>query len=110
MATRRPTEPTRSTDIAKDIPNVIKADEQLAPKSPRARAKSTTPRTRKPTTAKAPVGVAVSEDVRRGMIAEGAYLRAERRGFAPGHEKEDWLAAEAEVDGLLKARHDGTSQ
>jgi hypothetical protein len=45
----------------------------------------------------------VSEDVRRGMIAEAAYLRAERRGFAPGGEHEDWLAAEAEVDRLLKA-------
>ena len=27
-----------------------------------------------------------------------AYYRAERRGFAPGHEVEDWLAAEAEID------------
>jgi hypothetical protein len=44
------------------------------------------------------------------MIAEAAYLRAERRGFAPGSEAEDWLAAEAEVDVLLKARHGGTSQ
>jgi hypothetical protein len=35
------------------------------------------------------------------MIAESAYLRAERRGFAPGKEDEDWLAAEAEVDRLL---------
>jgi len=109
MATRRPTEPPRSPDIAKEIPNVIKADEKLAPKAPRVRAKSTTPRVKNPAGAKAPA-VAVSEDVRRGMIAEGAYLRAERRGFAPGHEKEDWLAAEAEVDALLKARHDGTPQ
>jgi hypothetical protein len=45
----------------------------------------------------------VSLDVRRGMIAEAAYLRAERRGFAPGGEAEDWLAAEAEVDRLLSA-------
>jgi len=45
----------------------------------------------------------ISEDARRGMIAEGAYLRAERRGFAPGFEVEDWLAAEAEVDALLEA-------
>jgi hypothetical protein len=44
------------------------------------------------------------------MIAEGAYLRAERRGFAPGHEEEDWIAAEAEVDALLKARYGATSQ
>jgi hypothetical protein len=26
-----------------------------------------------------------------------AYLMAERRGFEPGHETEDWLAAEREV-------------
>jgi hypothetical protein len=45
----------------------------------------------------------VSADRRRGMIAEAAYLRAERRGFAPGGEEEDWLAAEAEVDRLLSA-------
>lgn len=35
------------------------------------------------------------------MIAEAAYYRAERRGFAPGHEIENWVAAEAEVDTLL---------
>jgi Protein of unknown function (DUF2934) len=39
-----------------------------------------------------------SDPVRRqAMIAEGAYYRAERRGFAPGHELDDWLAAEAEL-------------
>ena len=37
------------------------------------------------------------------MIAESAYLRAERRGFAPGHEVDDWFAAEREVDALLSA-------
>ena len=44
---------------------------------------------------------AVSDDQRRGMIAEAAYFHAERRGFAPGGAVEDWLAAEAEVDALL---------
>ena len=38
------------------------------------------------------------------MIAEAAYLRAAARGFAPGHELEDWLAAEAEVDARLGRR------
>jgi hypothetical protein len=33
----------------------------------------------------------------QARIAEAAYYRAERRGFAPGGEIEDWLAAEAEV-------------
>lgn len=32
------------------------------------------------------------------QIQEVAYYKAEQRGFAPGHELEDWLAAEAEVD------------
>lgn len=35
--------------------------------------------------------------LRHAMIAEAAYYRAERRGFAPGHEVEDWLQAEAEL-------------
>ena len=35
---------------------------------------------------------------RHNLIAEAAYLIAERRGFAPGHELSDWLAAEREVD------------
>ncbi len=33
----------------------------------------------------------------RDMTAEAAYYRAMQRGFAPGHELEDWLAAEEEV-------------
>jgi hypothetical protein len=36
------------------------------------------------------------EDVRK-LISEAAYYRAKRRGFAPGHELEDWVQAEAEV-------------
>jgi hypothetical protein len=35
---------------------------------------------------------------REARIAEAAYWRAERRGFVPGHELDDWLDAEKEVD------------
>lgn len=35
---------------------------------------------------------------RRELIQVAAYLRAERRGFEPGHDVEDWLMAEAEID------------
>ncbi len=38
---------------------------------------------------------------RCAMIAEAAYYHAEHRGFESGHELEDWLAAEEEIDGLL---------
>jgi hypothetical protein len=43
----------------------------------------------------------VSEEERCAMIAKAAYFLAERRAFAPGHELEDWLAAEREVDERL---------
>jgi hypothetical protein len=43
----------------------------------------------------------IDPDRRRALIAEVAYYRAERRGFEPGHEAEDWLSAEAEVDTAL---------
>jgi hypothetical protein len=35
---------------------------------------------------------------REARIAEAAYWRAERRGFAPGHELDDWLEAERSID------------
>ena len=65
-------------------------------------------RVRRPPTE--PARLALTPEARRAMISEGAYLRAERRGFEPGHETEDWLAAEAEVDALLRVSHGGSSQ
>lgn len=38
---------------------------------------------------------------RRALIAQAAYLRAERRGFEPGHELDDWCAAERDIDDQL---------
>jgi hypothetical protein len=35
------------------------------------------------------------------LIAEAAYHHAEARGFEPGHELDDWLLAEDEVDARL---------
>jgi hypothetical protein len=46
----------------------------------------------------------VPMSLRHDMVSEAAYFRAERRGFSPGHEIEDWLAAEEEVDELIAAR------
>lgn len=67
------------------------------------------PRLRKSLAEKAP-RLQLTPEARRSLIAETAYLRAERRGFAPGHETEDWLAAEAEVDALLKVEEGGSPQ
>jgi len=35
------------------------------------------------------------------MIERLAYQYAESRGFTPGHDVDDWLAAEAEVNGRV---------
>jgi len=43
----------------------------------------------------------VGPEQRAALIAEAAFFRAEKRGFAAGHEIEDWLAAESEVDAKL---------
>jgi len=43
----------------------------------------------------------VGPEQRAALIAEAAFFRAEKRSFAPGHEVEDWLAAETEVDAKL---------
>lgn len=45
-----------------------------------------------------------SQDIRQRYIAEAAYFKAEKRGFAQGGELGDWIDAEAEVDALLGAK------
>lgn len=89
MATRRTTGSGRTTESPQPA-------EKVAPRR-RAPSASTVP------ASDATTAITVSEEARRAMIAQAAYLRAERRGFAPGGDVEDWMAAEAEVDALLRA-------
>jgi predicted nucleic acid-binding Zn-ribbon protein len=44
----------------------------------------------------------LTSDERQQMIAEAAYFRAERRGFAGGDSVRDWCEAEAEIDARLR--------
>jgi hypothetical protein len=91
MATRRLPDAPKSADTASTT------ETAGAPTAARARK----------TPAEKPARVVrVTPEARHALIAETAYLRAERRGFAPGHETEDWLAAEEEVDVLLKVGRD----
>ena len=46
----------------------------------------------------------LTNEERNRLIAEVAYLRAEQRGFLPGQEIEDWLAAEREVTRILSRK------
>jgi hypothetical protein len=47
---------------------------------------------------------APTAEQRHELIAKAAYFRAQRRGFRAGHELEDWLAAEAEVEQHAEVR------
>ena len=38
-------------------------------------------------------------------VAVSAYYKAEQRGFWPGHEIEDWLEAERELQSLAAVLH-----
>ena len=63
----------------------------------------TTPNTAKPSAFNDSARADLSPDELRKLISEAAYYRAKRRGFAPGHELEDWVQAEAEVVGRLNS-------
>jgi len=45
--------------------------------------------------------ITITSEERWKMIAIAAYHKAERRGFAPGGELQDWAEAEQEIDELL---------
>jgi hypothetical protein len=53
-----------------------------------------------PNVAEIAASVVCRRDQLRHAIAEAAYYRAQSRGFASGQEREDWLAAEAEILGM----------
>ena len=50
----------------------------------------------------ADAAAAILPGERQTLIAQAAYFLAERRGFSPGHELEDWLAAEQDVERALQ--------
>lgn len=80
------------------IPLAAKRLTAASLKPPRGRSKAVA-------TAPAPDGngqTFLEERQRREMIATGAFLRAQRRGFESGVELEDWLAAEREIDRWLR--------
>ena len=48
--------------------------------------------------------VTLGAQERERLVAQAAYFRAEKRGFAPGGELQDWVEAEAEVRLLTGSR------
>ncbi len=76
-----------------------------AAKAPAAKPAKAAPTVRKAAPADPPKATkrAVPPEQRRNYIQVAAYYIAERHGFTPGRELDDWAAAEAEIDRLLAA-------
>jgi hypothetical protein len=68
-----------------------------------AGAVTTTPRPRRSAPARqaADGATSLSAPEHHALVAQAAYFRAEARGFAPGRELDDWVAAEAEIRTLI---------
>ena len=62
--------------------------------------KPSKPKAAPKTSAEKPSPPMSDEELQR-LVAEAAYFRAQRRGFAPGYELQDWVEAEAEVKRLI---------
>jgi hypothetical protein len=86
---------TPATTVKKKVAKKKAAPrKKVVTKAPAARARSRT----SPASV-SPVGVSMEERWR--MIATAAYYKAEKRGFAPGNEFQDWIDSEAEITALL---------
>jgi hypothetical protein len=105
----KPVAPARTKSEVRPVAEVAAhpvAEAALPKRAPPKRVAKAEGKTKSPAMARSDVPV----EVRRAMIAEAAYLRAERRGFVPGYDEDDWLAAENEVDTLMRADHTAAAQ
>lgn len=103
-ATKAAAKPVAKPAAAKSVAKVAKP----APQPPAAKAASVAPVTKaKPAAAKkaAPAPAKpnpMSTEQRQFYVEVAAYYIAERRGFHGGSEFNDWVAAEAEIDRLVR--------
>ena len=95
---RKPARKPRTATAAKPAPKTA-APKTAAAKTPAKPAAKVSRPAATPAVAK-PAPAALSAAQREQMVRTAAYFRAERRGFAPGNEWDDWLSAEAEVGSL----------
>lgn len=68
------------------------------------RAQKSAPRSRKVSVAATAAGAGTGAAGHQPKVALAAYFIAEKRGFEPGHELDDWFAAEAEIARLEQPR------
>jgi hypothetical protein len=82
---------------------VKKAVKKTASKSVKKKATKKKAVKKKAAPSKAVTKPVISPRERYEMIATMAYYRAEKRGFAPGNELDDWIECEQIVDSMLSA-------
>lgn len=118
---KKTTTTKKSTSTASAKPPASTAKTSTSKAAPKARAKTSaasstavppkpadlTPAAAAPSkprsSKKAPAKKVVTPEERYQMIAAAAYFLAERHGFTSGRALDDWIAAEKEIDGMLKS-------
>lgn len=100
---RKKTAAKKKTTARKTTARKTTAKEPAARKAALPQGAAGAPRARKSEAAARrhePLGFITAEE-RWRMVAEAAYLRAEKRGFSGGDPVEDWLLAEREIEALI---------
>ena len=92
---------TSTKKVAKKKVAKKKTANKEAPKK-KVSKKATTKKVAKKSTKQSSLDITPEE--RWKMVAVAAYHKAENRGFATGHELEDWTEAEKEIDALLSGK------
>jgi Protein of unknown function (DUF2934) len=93
-STKKPTTGTGANSVEASETKTVLIEKPQSPGKPNSRATAT--------------GSVLESGAREKLVREGAYFRAERRGFSPGGELEDWVAAERDVDQMLMDGKDPT--
>ncbi|MDP2828959.1 MAG: DUF2934 domain-containing protein [Sulfuricellaceae bacterium] len=98
--------PATAATPASANPVAAKPAATRAPAAKPAAAKKTTEKEAAPAKKaaapkKAAAKMTVTLEQRYKMICDAAYFKAEKRGFSPENETQDWLDAEAEINKLL---------
>lgn len=99
-ASRKAAPQTRSSGPTKRAARVSKKSSSVAEK-PQQRRKTRGAARGEATPSRATRPRTISTEERQRLIAETAYLKAERRGFKGNDPRRDWFEAEAEVDAML---------
>jgi len=47
-----------------------------------------------------------TKEIVHSLISQAAYYKAEKRGFAQGHEEQDWVEAERDIKSCLNSYFD----